>query len=144
MLSPFSFNLNKMYQRDYILNEARKLARLLAKLMGLKADGEYEEYTKQFDIALQDEYNIELEHLLNLSEEEFKIHILKADYSVEKLNVLSQMLYIFAEPFADTDSTRLILKKVLALFDVMAEKHHFDSFENVEKRNIIYRYFTQQ
>jgi len=131
-----------MYQRDYILNEARKLARLLAKLMGLKADGDYEEYTKQFDIALQDEYNIELEVLLGLTEEEFKAHILSSDHSVEKLNALAQMLYVFAEPFTHADDSILTLKKVLILFDVMAEKHHFDSFENIEKRNTIYRHIT--
>ena len=131
-----------MYQRDYILNEARKLARLLAKLMGLKADGDYEEYTKQFDIALQDEYNIELEVLLSLTEEEFKVHIFSSGHSVEKLNALAQMLYVFAEPFDQSVDSILTLKKVLILFDVMAEKHHFDSFENIEKRNTIYRHLT--
>ena len=131
-----------MYQRDYILNEARKLARLLAKLMGLKADGDYEEYTKQFDIALQDEYNMELELLLGLTEDAFKAHVVTQDYSVEKLNALAQMLYVFAEPFDQSADTVLTLKKVLVLFDVMAEKHHFDSFENIEKRNTIYRHLT--
>ncbi|MDB5062905.1 MAG: hypothetical protein JWP67_2748 [Mucilaginibacter sp.] len=33
-----------MQQRDYILNEARKLALILARLMGLKVAGKEEDY----------------------------------------------------------------------------------------------------
>jgi hypothetical protein len=128
-----------MYQRDYLLNEARKFAQLLAKLMGLKADGLHEEFTQEFDHALQSEYDLELEELVNLSEDDFKTRLQETDYSVEKLNALSQLLYVFAEPFTATADTALMLKKVLAIFDILEKKHHFDSFENVEKRNNIYR-----
>jgi hypothetical protein len=128
-----------MYQRDYILNEARKFAQLLAKLMGLKTEGQHEEFTKKFDEALQAEYDLELEELLGLSEADFKARLLSTDYSAEKLNALSQLLYVFADPFPATEETALLLKKVLAIFDILEQKHHFDSFENVEKRNNIYR-----
>lgn len=130
-----------MYEQDYLMNEARKFARLLARLMGLKADGDYKEYTKEFDAILQKEYHTELEFLLGLTEEAFKTHILNANYSPEKINALSQMLYVFAEPFNQTDDTKLLLKKVLALFDILGEKGHFDTFENIEKRKAIHRYF---
>ena len=53
------------------------------------------------------------------------------------------MLYVFAEPFTYSDDTQRILKKVLILFDILGEKGHFDSFENIEKRNAIYRYFIK-
>jgi hypothetical protein len=52
-----------MFQRDFIMNEARKFALILAKLLGLKAEGEYEEYLKYFNEVLQDEYNAELDEL---------------------------------------------------------------------------------
>jgi hypothetical protein len=128
-----------MYQRDYILNEARKFAQLLAKLMGLKAEGQHEEFNQEFDKALQAEYDLELKELLDLTEESFKTRLTNTDYSVEKLNALSQLLYVFADPFPVTEETALLLKKVLAIFDILEQKHHFDSFENVEKRNNIYR-----
>jgi hypothetical protein len=41
-----------MFQRDYIMNEARKFALMLAKLLGLKAESEYEEYSKYFNEVL--------------------------------------------------------------------------------------------
>jgi len=132
-----------MYQRDYILNEARKLAQLLAKLMGLKAEGAHEEYLQQFDKALQNEYNVELDELLQLSEQDFKEKMLQQTYSPEKLNALSKLLYVFAEPFENDPKTKLTLKKILILFDMMADIHHTETFENIEKRKFIYRFLIQ-
>jgi len=131
-----------MYQ-DYILTEVRKFAQLLAKLMGLKDEGEYGEYIRQFNDALQDEYNIELEKLLGLNEAGFVIFINSAGYSVEKLNALAQMLYVFAEPFEIEHETELTLKKVLIIFDLLEQRHRHLSFENIEKRNIIYKHLIK-
>ena len=132
-----------MYQQDYLLSEVRKLAQLLAKLMGLKAEGEYTEYIRQFNDALQDEYNIELEKLLGLNETEFMLAINSAGYSAEKLHALAQMLYIFAEPFKIDGETGLTLRKVLIIFDLLEQQHRHVSFENIEKRNIIYKHLTE-
>jgi len=132
-----------MYQRDYILNETRKLAQLLAKLMGLKADGEHEEYRQQFDKILQNEYNVELDELLRLDENGFKGKVQEKAYSAEKLNALSQLLYVFAEPFENDAETKLTLRKILILFEMMADIHRTESFENIEKRKFIYRFLIQ-
>lgn len=131
-----------MFQRDYLLNEARKFALLLARLMGLKAEGNSEEFNAGFNNALRDEYNIEAERLLTLSEIDFKNYIASAGYSTEKLNALSQLLYMYAEPFKADEETALLLKKVMIIFDVLETDHHYESFENLDKRNTIYRYFT--
>ncbi len=130
-----------MYQRDYLMNEARKFAQLLAKLMGLKAEGHHEEFNQQFSAVMQNEYDAELEELLNLPEDAFKERLQSAAYSAEKMNAFSQLLCVFAEPFAVDKETASILKKVLVIFDVLEQKHHFQTFENIEKRNTIYRYF---
>ena len=130
-----------MQQRDYILNEARKLALLLAKLLGLKAEDKEEEYRKYFNEILQDEYNAELEALLQLNDTDFNDTLDKANYSAEKLNMLSQMLYMFAEPFEATDETASLLQKVLAIYDLLETKYHFESFDNLTKRNAIYSFF---
>ena len=130
-----------MQQRDYILNEARKLALLLAKLLGLKTEDKEEEYRKYFNAILQDEYNAELEALLQLNDTDFNDTLDKANYSTEKLNMLSQMLYMFAEPFEATDETASLLQKVLAIYDLLETKYHFESFDNLTKRNAIYGFF---
>jgi capsule polysaccharide export protein KpsE/RkpR len=131
-----------MQQRDYILNEARKLALILARLMGLKVEGREEDYLQYFNSTLQDEYSTELEGLLNLPDEVFTDELKKANYSSEKLNALGQMLYMFAEPFEANEDTAAILKKVMIIFDLLETQHHFESFENLNKRNAIYSFFN--
>jgi hypothetical protein len=132
-----------MYQRDYLLTETRKLALLLAKLMGLKVEQDRGEYIQQFNDILQDEYNIELEKLIGLNDDELIAGLNSAKYGAEKLNALAQMLYVFAEPFKIDDETELILKKVLIIFDLLEQHHHYQSFENIDKRNIIYKHLIK-
>ena len=131
-----------MYESDYILNEARKLAQLLARLMGLKTEGKFDEYNALFADTLQRQYDTDLDSLLQLSEDDFEIQIKQSVYSAEKLNALGQLLYVFVEPFDADEQTELLLKKVLIVFDQLEQKHHFQSFENIDKRTIIYRYFN--
>ena len=130
-----------MFQRDFIMNEARKFALILAKLLGLKAEGEYQLYLKYFNEVLDEEYNAELEELLKLNEEDFKKRLTDAGYTSEKLNALSQMLYVFAEPFTVDEETSALLKKVMVIFDLLETEHHYESFDNMGKRQAIYNYF---
>ncbi|RWY52594.1 hypothetical protein [Mucilaginibacter gilvus] len=130
-----------MEQRDYLLNEARKMALLLAKLMGLKTESSEEEYQQYFNQILHDEYNTELDELLGLSEADFNSKLKERAYSAEKLNALSQMLYVFAEPFNADDETASILKKIMILFDELEVQHQYESFDNLNKRNHIYSFF---
>lgn len=130
-----------MVQRDYILNEARKMALLLAKLLGLKTEGLNEEYQQYFDTVMHDEYQTELAELIELSEPAFLEKIAGANFSAEKLNALGTMLYVFAEPFAANDATAALLKKVLVVFDLLGSEHHYESFDNLSKRNAIYSFF---
>jgi ABC-type transport system involved in cytochrome c biogenesis ATPase subunit len=131
-----------MFQRDFIMNEARKFALILAKLLGLKAEGEYEEYLKYFNEVLDEEYNEELAELIKLNDEDFKTRLINAGYTSEKLNALSQILYLFAEPFTADEETSALLKKVMVIFDLLETEHHSESFDNITKRNVIYKYFN--
>jgi hypothetical protein len=131
-----------MFQRDFMLNEVRKFAELLARLVGLKTEGRYEEYHREFDAVMQKEYNAELEDLLALNEDEFTDRLKHSGYSTEKLNALSQLLYVFAQPFKT--ETEPILQKVLIIFELLEQKHHYQSFENIDKQKAIYKYFEQK
>jgi hypothetical protein len=128
--------------RDLVVDELQRIAQVIAKLLRLKTVATNTEFAQAFDKILQNEYDIELEKLLGLTEEDFNITIQTTIYSSEKLNALGQMLYVFAEPFKNDDETRLLLKKVLAIFDLLEKKYHFQSFDNLIKQNAIYRYFT--
>jgi hypothetical protein len=130
-----------MLKRDYMLNETRKFAELLAKLMGLKAERKFEEYDQLLNESLQTEYDADVEKLVHLPDEDFKAYILSSDYSAEKLNAFSQLLYLFAQPFKGDEETKLLLTKVLTIFDLLEQKFAFQSFENLDKQKIIYQYF---
>jgi hypothetical protein len=131
-----------MYRRDMVIDEMRRMALIIAKLLGIKATSTGLEFEQEFNNILESEYNTELEKLLDLSEQDFNTLITSDQYGPEKLNALGQMLYVFAEPFNQDDETQLLLKKVMAIFDVLEEKYHFQSFDNISKRNAIYRYFN--
>ncbi|MFD0795711.1 hypothetical protein ACFQZX_18970 [Mucilaginibacter litoreus] len=129
------------FQRDYMLNEARKFALLLAKLSSLKAEGQVDEYSDAFNNILKEEYSLELAKLVDLSEDHLKQLLKEQDYSPEKLNALGQMLYVFAEPFKNNEATTLLLSKVLLIFDCLETKHHYQSLDNITKQRHIYQFF---
>ena len=128
--------------RDIVVDEMRKTALIIAKLLGLKIAGKQTEFVQEVNGLMLKEYDTDLETLLGLSQEDFNEFINSDRYSSEKLNALSQMLYMFAEPFRQDEATQLLLKKVMAIFDVLEQKHRYQSFDNISKRNAIYKYFN--
>ena len=113
-----------MFKRDYILNDIEKLALVIARLIGLKADGKADEFIHLADSTLLHEYNIRLEELLELTIEDFKLKLEKENYSADKLDALAQLLYLHCEPFITGSETLLMLQKVLVIFDLLEQKYH--------------------
>jgi hypothetical protein len=132
-----------MFQHDLLLNEARKFAEMLARLIGLKASGEIAEFNQQAENILQNEYDTSVELLINLPEDDFRVQLQKLNYSNEKLNALGQLLYVFAEPFNDDVETASLLKKVLIIFDVLEQQYHFQTFDNIARQHNIHEYFIK-
>ena len=123
------------------MDDIRKTALIIEKIFGIKSRGMVNEFKQEFDKTLQNEYAAELEQLLALNQEDFEALIKSDKYSAEKLVTLSQMLYVFAEPFEQNEETQQLLKKVIAILDVLEEKYHIQSFDNITRRNAIYKYF---
>ena len=130
-----------MHTRDIVMDDIRKTALIIEKIFGIKSRGMVNEFKQEFDKTLQNEYAAELEQLLPLNQEDFKVLIKSDQYSAEKLVTLSQMLYVFAEPFEQNEETHQLLKKVITILDVLEEKYHIQSFDNITRRNAIYKYF---
>ena len=123
------------------MDDIRKTALIIEKIFGVKGKGMVNEFKQEFDKTLQNEYAAELEHLIFLNQEDFEALIKSDKYSAEKLVALSQMLYVFAEPFEQNEETQQLLTKVIAILDVLEEKYHIQSFDNITRRNAIYKYF---
>jgi len=128
--------------RDYILNEIEKLALVIARLMGLKTAGKDDEFIRLADSTLLHEYNIHLEELLELTTEGFERTLERENYSADKLDALAQLLFLHSEPLAANPETLLSLQKVLIIFDLLEQKYHRQSFENITKRNRIYEFMN--
>jgi hypothetical protein len=126
-----------MFRKDHILTEIEKLALVIARLMGLKTDGKADEFIHLVDSTLLSEYNISLAELLELPIEDLQIKLQNENYSADKLDALAQLLYLQGEPFEVNPQTLLTLNKVLLIFDLLEQKYHRQSFENINKRKSI-------
>jgi len=129
-----------MFKKDYILNELEKLSLIMARLMGLKEAGKTDEFTHLTNTTLHDEYGTDLAGLLELTSEDFTLRLEEENYSADKIDALGQLLYLHCEPFNANPETLLSLQKVLIIFDLLEQKHHRQSFENINKRNFIYQF----
>ncbi|MGF7042987.1 hypothetical protein [Mucilaginibacter lappiensis] len=126
--------------KDYILNELEKITLMMARLAGLKAEAKPDEFIKLADTMLENEFDIKLQELLELTTDEFELLLEKQNYHPDKLEALAQLLYMYYEPFNPSPETLLALQKVLLIFDWLEQKHHRSSFENINKRNSIYQF----
>lgn len=129
-----------MYKENFIDNEIRKLALIFARLLGLKADGKTDEFVHMADNTLLNEYNFEWDELPDMPLNDFEVMLQSNGYGADKLDTLAQILYLRTEPFQNTAETREILQKVLVVYDMLEQQHHWQSFENVNKRNIILQF----
>jgi hypothetical protein len=126
--------------KDYILNELEKLTLILARLAGFKEEAKPDEFIQLADTTLQNEYNIKLQALLQLSNPDFELLLEKQNYYPDKLDALAQLLYMYQQPFTPDPETLVTLQKILTIFDRLEQKHHRSSFENINKRNTIYQF----
>jgi hypothetical protein len=126
-----------MYSRDLILNETQKLAQILAKLLGLKNDGNELETQAFFKSTLTGEFGIEEPQLLQLTEIEFKELLSKKAYRTEQLDALAKLFYYQALPLKLDPDTLAWLQKALIIFDVLEKEHHTQSFDNIPIRKNI-------
>jgi hypothetical protein len=129
-----------MYRKDTLLTEIEKLALVLARLLGFKADGKEDEFTHLAENTMLKEYNLPLTELHSLTLEEFEVWLSEEKHSADKLDALAQLLYLDSEPFVASGEILLSLQKILFIFDLLEQKHHRQSFENISKRNHIYQF----
>ena len=132
-----------MFKKDYLLNEIEKLSLIIAKLMGLKEAGKTDEFILLADTTCLNEYNIHLGELLELSPEDFKLLLAGLNCSADKLDALGQLLYLYCQPFSINPETFSTLQKVIVIFDLLETKYHWQSFENIKKRNFIDQFINR-
>ena len=131
-----------MFRKDFITSEIQKLAQVLARIIGLKKEGEIEEAHKAIVEALQESFHFN-EHFLNTcSAGEFKDLLDDRKYPEEKLSILAQLLFESAHPFEDVPEIHNHLHLVLVAFSKLEKDFHTQSLDNLAKRQMIDKFLN--
>jgi hypothetical protein len=130
-------------QKDFILREIEKIVYSITRLAGFKNAANPEAFDQYADQMLQEEYDINLPALLELSNDDFELLLDDRKYSPEKLDALAQLLYMYYEPFVVNDETLAGLQKIISIFNRLEKKHHRTSFENINKRDTISQFLKE-
>ncbi|PWK80217.1 hypothetical protein LX99_00681 [Mucilaginibacter oryzae] len=130
-------------QKDFIINEVERIAYATTRLAGFKNTVNPEAFDRYADQMLQDEHDITLPALLQLSDDEFEDLLNRRNYSPDKLDALAQLLYLYYQPFVVTNETLAGLRKIVAIFNLLEQKHHRASLENMNKRDTIYQFLKE-
>ncbi|WP_158797837.1 hypothetical protein [Pedobacter sp. L105] len=126
-----------MYRRDLLTAEIQKLAQALARIMGLQLEGKLEEADNELEHTLEEEFGIFLPDLLASSLEDFLAFLAKKDFSPEKLDLFSQLLYLKFEPAEAADKNKSLAEKLQAIYQILEVKHHVINMINLGRQKSV-------
>lgn len=114
-----------MFRKDYIQKQLEQLGRVIAKVMadlaGLNNDGKAEEGIRLAGQTLQSEFDLELNDLIALKEEE-TIAFLRDEKNLApgRLNLLADLLFTTADAFRESEQQMIAVnldRKTLLLYE---------------------------
>ena len=124
--------------------EIQKLAKVISRIIGLKNEIKNDEAEELIKRTLTENFGLNFESLFKESPAEFDVILKSKSYSSEKLDLLGQLLFEAAHPFEDIPETDSILHKVLVIFKLIEEDHHMQSFDNLNKREMIDKFLNNR
>lgn len=126
-----------MYRRDLLKSELEKLAQVLAKIMGLKLEGDLENANKLFNETISNSFNLD-PIILAGSTEAFENWLNNSDIAAEKLDSLSEFIYY--ELGISAERNKVIAPKLNSIYKVLANKHKIVHLVNFHRQEIIQQY----
>lgn len=127
-----------MIRRDFLQAEIEKLAQAMAKILGLKEAGKTQEAADLINKSLLNDFDLKLEDLLLLDENQFKKLLADRKYPAQKLDLLGRFLLESVSPFQQNPETITTLNHVLMIFQMLEQEHHTQSFDNlIRQQNIV-------
>jgi hypothetical protein len=117
-----------MYSRDYILKLVQQLAQVVAKLAGLKVNGDLVKASEVLSDAYKELIGIERAQLIELNELNM-ITILSVQYhlSHDQLEVLARLLY--EDALLVVDGKKVMYRKSLSILEYLNKEQRLYSFE---------------
>jgi hypothetical protein len=125
-----------MYSRDYILKLVQQLAQVVAKLAGLKDNGDLVKASEVLSDAYKEMIGIERVQLIELDESDM-ITILSVQYhlSHDQLEVLARLLY--EDALLVVDGKKVFYRKSLSILEYLNKEQRLYSFERENLMNMI-------
>lgn len=132
-----------MIRRDFLQAEIAKLAQALAKILGLKEAGKKQEAVFAANKSLLEDFDLEIDKLLLLDDDQFKQLLNTKNYPAQKLNMLSQFLLENASPFEAKSETFTTLNHILTIYNKLEQEHRTQSLENLNQQQNIVQFLKQ-
>ncbi len=129
-----------MIRRDFLQAEIEKLAQALAKIMRLKEASQNLEADDLLDQTLNKSFDLDLEEIIKTKSDELTTLLLNKDFPAKKLDLLSQFLLESVSPFQQRPETFTVLNHVLTIYQFLAQQHHIQSFENMNRERVILQF----
>lgn len=131
-----------MYKKDFIESEIQKLAQALARIIGLKNEGNVDEAINLSNETLHQEFGLKREELEQNSLENFSEWLKQQNYSAEKLNLLGSILFESIYPFTETPEIMNMAHKVALVLNTLETEYHQQSFENLHRREQLDKFLS--
>lgn len=131
-----------MIRKDFIEAEIQKLAQVIAKIIGLKNQGDLDEAIELSEQTLVESFGFDKKFLEEASVEDFKAELKNRNFSAEKLNTLVQILFESSYPFQETEECIAIMHKVAVVLNFLETEHHQQSLENISRREMIDKFLN--
>lgn len=127
-----------MYRKDLITAEIERLAQVLARIMGLKLDGDLAKANALFNETMSHSFKLSQNILDSDAIDPFETWLNETDLSAEKLDSLSE--FLFYELGISHERNRSIAPKLNLIYKVLAEKHKIVHLVNFHRQEIIQQY----
>lgn len=127
-----------MYRRDLLTAEIERLAQVLARIMGLKLEGDLAKAKLLFDETIATSFKLSPTVLENEDVSAFEKWLTETDLPAEKLDSLSEFFYY--ELGISPERNKLIAPRLNLIYKVLAEKHKIVHLVNFHRQEIIQQY----
>lgn len=127
-----------MYRRDLLTAEIERLAQVLARIMGLKLEGDLANAGLLFNETLESSFKLSPTVLEDEDISAFEKWLSESDLPAEKLDSLSEFLYY--ELGISPERNKVIAPRLNLVYKILAEKHKIVHLVNFHRQEIIQQY----
>ncbi|WP_443937871.1 hypothetical protein [Pedobacter sp. MW01-1-1] len=125
-------------RKDLITAELQRLSEILAKIMGLKLEGQFTKAQEILNTTLAERFGLPLEILEQTDVSVFENWLEEQNLSPEKLDSLSEFLYY--ELGISAERNKLIATKLDLVYNFLSDQHKIVHLVNMHRQKNIQQY----